>query len=154
MPFCFTPCVLHVQAKLWCAERGVPRTCCAWQGLNPTHTSPPGRWQHGEVLKLERLKPAEEAVATKWANQEDDEDDEDELGSPEAEARDCALEAARTARAAAKRAAEVAEEHWRASGRVQVCAQGFLLLSPKALPWLQERFRTKLPRSTGVRPGV
>ena len=82
-----------------------------------------GRWQHGEVVKLERLKPGEGAAPPGQAQEEDEDDDEDELGSPEGEARDCALEAARTARAAAARASDIAEEHWRASGRVQVlCA--------------------------------
>lgn len=69
-----------------------------------------GCWESGNLVSLAGLEPEELLPEGLEAELEDD----------EAEARDLAMEAARTARAAGLRAVNMADEHWRATGSMQV----------------------------------
>lgn len=69
-----------------------------------------GCWENGSLVSLAGLEPEELLPEGQEAELEDD----------EAEARDLAMEAARTARAAGLRAVNMADEHWRATGPMQV----------------------------------
>ena len=85
-----------------------------------------GRWEAGEALQLAEL-PEAQAEGTRLGNKprrgidaDDETESDEELGSAEAEAHDLAAESARTARAAAARAAEEANRHCSAFGDMQV----------------------------------
>jgi hypothetical protein len=73
---------------------------------------PAGQWDHGSLVNLAGLDSDEVLPEGQEAELEDD----------EAEARDMATEAARTARAAGVKAMNMADEHWRATGSMQVTA--------------------------------